>query len=79
MNNILVKNDIICFIDFGLAIDLNLDCENPNIENSRVFIHLLTLLSRKLSIGKCTRDNQILYHVFLNNIRSSKKYSRNVF
>ena len=79
LNNILVKNDIICFIDFGLAIDLNLDCENPNIENSRVFIHLLTLLSRKLSIGKCTRDNQILYHVFLNNIRSSKKYSRNVF
>jgi len=76
LNNIVVKDNVISFIDFGLAEILN-DTDNTN--NCNVFIKLLKLLNDKYKSVHNNTQRHILYNTFMNNLRINKMYPLNVF
>lgn len=78
LKNIVVLNDTVSFIDFGLAI-FHKDCDNK--DNKYIFIELLEMLDNKFKIITDTEQKQILYHTLLNNIKleCADKYSKNIF
>lgn len=74
LNNIVVLNGIMSFVDFGLA-ELS---EKSNTDNLKVFTKLLETLNEKYR--NCgTQNKQILYNTFMNNMRQSNRYPNNVF
>ena len=79
IKNILILNNIITFVDFGLA------SYNPyadNYFNCQVFIELLDILNQRLS-NNCddVLSKYLLYTVFINNIKLHKidKFLNNIF
>ena len=75
IKNILVLNDTISFIDFGLA---EFDSNKDNTENCVIFIDLLQQLEDRFKDKDC--NTNLLYTVFINNIKTHKieKYLKNV-
>jgi tRNA A-37 threonylcarbamoyl transferase component Bud32 len=76
LNNIVVLNGKILFIDFGLA-EMVEDVDNSN--NCTIFIKLLHILNEKFQTVKETKERHILYNKFMNNIRINKLYTLNVY
>jgi tRNA A-37 threonylcarbamoyl transferase component Bud32 len=76
LNNIVVLNGKISFIDFGLA-EIVEDVDNSN--NCTIFIKLLHILNEKFQTVKETKERHILYNKFMNNIRINKLYTLNVY
>jgi hypothetical protein len=75
INNILVDNENkISFIDFGLA-DINENRDNN--ENCKNFIELLEILENRFKNSK--ENQQILYNIFINNMKYNRKYPNNIF
>ena len=76
IKNILVLNNEISFIDFGLA-EFNSSIDNQ--ENCSIFIDLLQKLNDRFMDKEC--NTRLLYTVFINNIKTHKieKYLKNVF
>jgi hypothetical protein len=76
LNNIVVLNNVISFIDFGLAEII----DNPdNTNNCNVFIKLLHLLNDKYKSVDNRTQQHILYNTFMTNIKNKKLYPLNVF
>jgi hypothetical protein len=78
LKNIVVLNNKITFIDFGLAsilesVDNSLNCNN--------FIELLELLNNQFTNIENLEKRQIQYKIFMNNIRNEKdsKYKNNIY
>jgi hypothetical protein len=76
LNNIVVKNNIITFVDFGLA-EIRFNADNNN--NCTVFIELLTKLNNKFINVIEKKERNLLYYKFMNNLRRNEMYSLNVF
>lgn len=75
INNILVDNENkISFVDFGLA-DINENRDNN--ENCKNFIELLEILENRFKNSK--ENQQILYNIFINNMKNNGKYLNNIF
>ena len=83
INNIIVSNEgDISFVDFGLAHIINKDVfyENGiNYENCKNFIELLEILNNRFKNIEDSKQIQILYNTFINNMKNSGKYSNNIF
>lgn len=82
-NNIIVgEENNISFIDFGLA-HINEDYifhENGiNYENCKNFIELLEILDNRFRNSENSKQNQILYNTFINNMKNCGKYYKNIF
>ena len=76
LNNIVVLNNKISFIDFGLAqISDNVD----NTNNCNVFIKLLNLLNDKYKNVILTTHRHIIYNTLINTIKNNNMYPLNVF
>jgi tRNA A-37 threonylcarbamoyl transferase component Bud32 len=78
IKNIVVLNEKITLIDFGLA-SLVEDADNTiNCDN---FIELLDVLNNHFSTVKDNENKQVLYQIFINNIKNEKesKYEMNIF
>jgi len=75
LNNIVVQDNVISFIDYGLAEINNVD----NTNNCAVFIKLLNILNEKYKIVQDQTQRHILYNTFMNNLRSNNMYSSNIF
>jgi len=76
LNNIVVLDGKISFIDFGLA-EIRENADNSN--NSNIFIKLLNMLNDKFQNVTNTKQRHILYNKFMNNIRQNKLYILNVY
>jgi len=74
LNNIVLLDNQISLIDFGLAKITDTD----NINNCNVFIKLLNILNEKYKTVSDLRQRHILYNTFMNNIKINKMYSLNV-
>jgi hypothetical protein len=76
IKNIVIKNDIITFIDYGLAL-IN---GSKNDTNRNNFIELLNTLQEQFR-NMDSEKLQIQYMIFINNIKNDKgnKYECNVF
>jgi len=83
INNMIVDDeDMISFIDFGLAnINEHDICyENGiNYENCKNFIELLEILDSRFKNVENSKQIQILYNTFINNMKNSGKYYKNIF
>ena len=75
-NNIVVMDDIISFVDFGLA-NFNNDIDNEN--NCKIFVKLLSILNDKFKKLCYSKQKRILYNTFINNLRNEKKYPKNIY
>ena len=75
MNNIVILDDKISFIDYGLAEINNINNEN----NCKNFITLLNILNNKFKNIEDITERHVSYHNFMNTIRSNKMYINNVF
>ena len=71
IKNITVLDETLAFIDFGLA---SITESVDNSKNCQVFIELLDLLSTK----NITNEKNV-YMTFINNLKISKKYSKNIY
>jgi hypothetical protein len=78
LQNILVNNEKISFVDFGLA---SYDKNKDNNTNCKIFIELLSLLEERFALCKSNIEIYILYDTFINNIKLYRieKYLNNVF
>jgi tRNA A-37 threonylcarbamoyl transferase component Bud32 len=78
LQNILVKNNIIKIVDFGLAKNID-NCNNDN--NCNVFIELLDLLNNRFKTVTNNETKNLLYITLMHNIKihNMKKYSDNVY
>jgi len=76
LNNIVVLNNIISFIDFGLSSEL---CDKNNDENCKVFIKLLQMINDKYNTINDKHQQHILYNTFINTLKNNKKYPNNIF
>lgn len=78
LQNILVKNNIIKIVDFGLAKNID-NCNNDN--NCNVFIELLDLLNNRFKTVTNNETKNLLYTTLMHNIKvhNMKKYSDNVY
>ena len=76
LNNIVVLNNKINFIDYGLAQIVN---KPDNTNNCAIFIELLDLLDERYKSEKDLNKRHILYNTFMNNLRIKKTYPLNVF
>lgn len=74
LNNILVKDNIISFVDFGLA-----SSGNNNKDNSNNFVKMLDTLNKKFCDVLNDNERKILYNTYMKNIRLTHKYQNNVF
>ena len=79
LNNIVILKDNISFIDYGLA-EINKEFQtNINLENCKNFIEILQILQVRFKEVTDIKDIHILYNTFMNNMRISKKYLKNIF
>jgi hypothetical protein len=81
LHNILVKQDEINFVDYGLAKIMEKNDESNtdiNKENCEVFIKLLSILNGKL-VDMDITEQHIYYNTFVNQLKSNKKYEKNIF
>jgi len=90
LKNIVVLDNKISFIDYGLA-KFNddgsdgSDSSNDNTHNCNIFIELIDLLNEKFKNIDDTHTRQVLYITFINNIRidmvinNEDKYKNNIF
>ena len=77
INNILVSSENkISFVDFGLA---ECECDENNNENYKNFIELLEILHNRFKNIENSKQIRILYNTFINNMKNSGKYSKNIF
>jgi|688.fasta_scaffold77836_2 hypothetical protein len=74
LNNILLLNEKITFIDFGLANNL-LD----NYNNCNIFTELLEILNKKYQNITDQKEKQVLYNIFINNMKNNNRYSNNIY
>jgi len=74
LKNIVVLNNIISFVDYGLA-TIN---SNGNTKNCQVFLELLNILQTKMS-NTFSKQQNIIYITFINNMKMEKKYTENIF
>lgn len=79
LKNIVVKNGIICFVDFGLAKLNSPTISTTRINNSKLFIELLELLKTKLETETNSEMKRIIYFTFMNNMRSNEKYNSVIY
>ena len=77
INNIVVKDNEISFIDFGLC--QILEGEDINKENKTNFIELLEMLNNRFNEIDDDKQRRILYNTFINNMKNQKKYIKNIF
>ncbi|ATZ80192.1 hypothetical protein BMW23_0132 [Bodo saltans virus] len=78
IKNITVLDNVISFIDFGLAsIDGNVNNDN----NCKKFIELLGILNEQFANIEDTKKRQIQYVIFTNNIKNDKDnmYTENIY
>ncbi len=75
LNNIVVINNIISFVDFGLA-EMS---DKNNDANSKAFIELLEIINKKYENVTNLKKRHILYNTFMNNMRQNNKYPNNIF
>lgn len=68
IQNILVLNGKITFVDYGLA-SCPLDCKIDNTENCEKFIRLLSILNDKFSVVKDRETRYRLYNTFIKNLK----------
>ena len=73
LKNIVVKDNIISFINYGLATISN----NSNESNCKTFIEILELLEKQLLKINSTQQ-KIEYTTFLNNMKIENKYKKNI-
>ena len=81
LNNIVVLENIISFIDYGLA-EINIEFQSEiNRENCKVFIEILNMFEERFKDIKEDKQKQIhiLYNTFMNNMREGGKYTKNIF
>ncbi len=85
LKNILVLDNKISFVDFGLA-RFNQDNHQQNVINknqnhAKIFIEIIEKLKDKMSILNEHQKNQkyILYQTFINNMKLENKYPYNIF
>jgi hypothetical protein len=78
INNIVVKDDKISFIDFGLSQIVD-DEPDINKENKTNFIELLEILNNRFKEINDSKQRRILYNTFINNMKTQKKYISNIF
>ena len=81
LNNIVVLENIISFIDYGLA-EINIEFQAEiNRENCKVFIEILNMFEERFKDIKEDKQKQIhiLYNTFMNNMREGGKYTKNIF
>jgi tRNA A-37 threonylcarbamoyl transferase component Bud32 len=73
LKNILVKNNIIKFVDFGLA-EVKENCDNSS--NCKIFIELLEQIQQKFSTLDTWENKIVAYSNMINNIKlhNIKKY-----
>jgi hypothetical protein len=76
LNNIVVLDGKISFIDFGLA-EIKENTDNSN--NSSIFIELLNMLNNKFKNVTNKKQRHIIYNKFMNNMRQNKLYSLNIY
>lgn len=77
LKNIVVKEGIISFVDFGLC-----KLHSPGsifTNNSSLFIELLELLKTKMESETDSEMRRIVYFTFMNNMRTNEKYSSVVY
>ena len=74
IKNIVVKDNIISFIDYGLASISDI----RNKENCEVFINLLILLQEKFKETDISQY-KVVYATLLNNLKLEENYSKNIF
>ena len=92
LKNIVVLDNKISFIDYGLAKfnsdgdgDGDGDGSNDNTQNCNIFIELIELLNEKFKNIDDIHTRQVLYITFINNIRidmvinNEDKYKNNIF
>jgi len=75
IRNILVKDDRLYFVDFGLA----RFGDEGNEENCTNFIDMLEILERRLNNEADRTNVLILYDTFVNNMRIEGKFDGNIF
>ena len=81
LNNIVVLENIISFIDYGLA-EINIEFQAEiNRENCKVFIEILNMFEERFKDIKEDKQKQIhiLYNTFLNNMREGGTYTKTIF
>ena len=83
LKNIVILNNNLSFIDYGLAELISDDEECNNIDNCSIFIELITLLDEKFKSidNNDTHKKKVLYITFINNIKinNEEKYKNNIF
>lgn len=79
LKNILVKDDVITFIDYGLASNNDDNTDQINKNNRNVFIELLDILNDKFRDIEDNEQKQILYFTFINNMKLTNQYIHNIF
>ena len=75
LRNIVILNNIISFIDYGLSHNVE-NCRVDNEINLKIFVELIELLNDKFSE---TNDRHVLYNTFMNNLKRLNKYPENIF
>ncbi len=82
LKNILVMDDKISLVDFGLArfsyTENNLDIKKLNDKHLKVFIEILEKLKQKFETIE-QKHITVLYQTFLNNMKIENKYTDNIF
>jgi hypothetical protein len=78
IKNITVLDNVISFIDFGLA---TIDGNVNNNNNCKKFIELLGILNEQFANIEDTKKRQIQYVIFTNNIKNDKDnmYTENIY
>jgi tRNA A-37 threonylcarbamoyl transferase component Bud32 len=87
LKNILVINDQISFVDFGLARfneeyekEKESYLESKNKKHQEIFIEILDILNEKLAKDMIDKNQRsILYQTFINNMKIENKYPLNIF
>ncbi len=74
LHNILVKNDKIHFIDYGLA---KFNTNNDNNQNCKNFIEILNIINNRFTSNMFM--NHILYKTLILNFKRENTYSNNIF
>ena len=82
IKNILVYENNITIIDYGLAIN---DYDKNNKNNKEVFILLLDMFNNKINTFENYKDItkketiKIIYNTWISDLKDTKKYSENIF
>ena len=85
LNNILVLNNKITFIDYGLCKIINKESESDSdydsesLDNSGIFIELLKLLNNEFKNITSLNERQILYNKFIYYAKRNKYYNNIIY